>query len=823
MRKRSGYRFIRKAAPVLLVFLFCIRFSCCSFGDDVPEAQAASAAQAVSAAQTASADSGIRLKIDYGYRNTAKTGQLLPVTITIDNQSGEQTDGFLSVDIPGKDGSISYTTSIRIPVGTTALKRTVTIPDGITAGDGDRLAARLFDDSGAEIASAECTVTYLGSGREVFCGILSDDQQNLLYLGNVSLGEGLSTRVVTLNPADLPENEDGLNQLDIILTSSIDLNRLSETTVKAVMDWVESGGTLIIGTGDTRSPLGAFRTLIGNPELGLVGNMEVDMGMQYSTTGPDGAVLTLPVRSVSWDGAKTILESGERDLVLRKEFGKGSVCITAYDLCMLKTFCSEHPAFTQDLLTAAVGQTGLARISGSLLSSEERLKASVEMTNTYDESRIPGMTRFAAVAVLFVLLAGMGLYHVLASRGLGTYYMLGVLILSTAFALLLWISSSSTGITGPFIRYGVITEFSVSEEGAVKTGMKGYIDLQSNSVSPVTLELPEDCMVRPVITNGAVSVTTGKKKMLAVTGQKQFETNIFQVEQKTEDRSVSLPLHVELNLGENGYSGTVANTGTVELSGLALLVRGEIFCLGKLKPGEKCSFGSETSLRGPVLLGGLVSSVLAEQEKDAKYALQRNSLRTGFFRENVSLSEGKALILGFAENYRPSFLERTEYDTEGSSMFVMEIPVPAAGAQDAFLILPETDPRVVSGSYDASTGCLKGSGATILEYSLGSGYQLNGIRLESLSAELEGKGVTAFTGQISMYNYSTGSFDLVDAGKIRWSVAELKPYLSPANNLTLRFLPDEERKGSLPVYLPRLYVEGSPGSAAPGGPSHAET
>lgn len=808
MNKAKEKKRIQKIGSVLLALLCVCFFSFSVCADD---------AEALTDPLSEYMGEGVQLRLDYGYRNTAKTGQMLPVTITVENNTGDSIDGFLSVDIPGEEGSISYTTSIRIPEGTTAIRRTVTIPDGFTRAEGDRLEARLFDDSGARIASAGTTVTYLGTGREVLCGILSDDQQDLLYFGNVSLGDDLSTRIVTLNPADLPDSEDGLNQLDIIVISSVDLNRLSESSVQAVMAWVENGGTLLIGTGGILSPLGDFRSLIGNPELGLARNRNVDMGMQYSTSGPDGAVLSLKLREILWDGAKAIRESGENDLVLRRTFGRGSVCLAAFDLCEIKAFGSEHPDFVQALLTDAVGQTGLARISGSLLSAEERLTASREMTNTYDESKIPGIARFVAGAVLFLLLAGTVLYRLLQMRGLGVYYMLGVLIVSMAFVLVFWLAGSATGITGPFIRYGTITEFSLSEKGDTRVSMKGYIDLESSSESAITLELPEDCMVRPVITGGAISITTGKKKMLAVTGQKQFETNIFRVEQKKESTEVTPPLSVELVSGANGLSGTVTNISESPVSGIALIRRGEISILGKLLPGESRSFGSETALRGPMLLPGLADSALADVEKNVPLSLQRDSLRSGYLRESVSLSEGKILLIGFADEHRPSFLDRTSYEIEGSDMFVLELTEPAESTDGSFRRIPAGEPKVISGSFDPTTGCLKGSGATVLEYSLGSGYQLAAVELCPLSAGLEGKGVTAFSGQITMYNYSSGSYDLMDAGKKIWKAEELKNYLSPANNLTVRYLPDEDRKGVLPVYLPQLYVHGSVTERTPGG------
>ena len=758
----------------------------------------------------------IRIGIVYGYRNTAKSGQLLPVTVTFENNTGETVDGFLSLEMPGADGSISYTSAVKIREGIQTEKRTVTVPDTAEEQDGSLLRAVLFDDSGEEIVSAETLVKYLGNGKEVLCGALSDNAQNLTWLSGISLGRELSTRVVNLNPADMPEEEDGLNQLDVIVISSFDTGRLSDACVEAVMKWTEGGGTLLIGTGDARNSLGEFRTRIGNPKLTYLGTRPVDMGMQYSSSGPDGAVLDLKLRSVFWDGAEVLQESFDRGNVYRKNIGKGAVCLTAFDLCDLREFCTEQPGYPQDLLTGIIGQGGLSRIAGSTLSAEERLTASKDLTNTYDTAGVPGIVIYVILAAAFLLLAGPVLFRLLSRKGLGSYYMLGVLILSTGFALIFWLQASATRITEPYIRYGVINEFAPGENDGQDVSMKGFIDMGSSGRSAMTLELPQECTVRPVMTSGNISVTAGKKIMLAVAGQNQFETNIFQVEEKIGKVDKECPLTCHLQIGENGLEGSVENVGGMRFSDLALIYSGEIYYFGGLLPGGRWEPGRSSAeeqagrlpVFGPVNSAELAAAYVCRQQDGGQYRLQKEHLLAYCLRENSALSEGRGLLVGFAEDYQPGFLQDTAFTTEGSALFAVEVPVEQAEDTDSFRKRVTSIPRVLSGAYDPAENVIQGRSTAVLEYSLGTGFRLLSLEMIPLSPELDGESVTAFSGQTAMYNYATGSYDLTDAGKTVWTAEELAPYLSPGNNLTVRYMPDEDIRDDVPVFLPIPYIRG---------------
>lgn len=760
----------------------------------------------------------VDISLTYGFGNTAKSGQLLPVSVSFTNNSSETVDGFLSLEISGTDETFSYTSRVSIPSGGLRVKRTVTVPDAASGQNSDFIKARLFDDSGIQISSSEIQVRYQGNGEEAFIGILSDQTASLEYLGNLSLTEQLTTRAIALDAEDLPEDAEGLDQLDLIVISGFAMEKLSAEVTEAIIGWVEKGGTLLLGTGRAARPLGNFEEFLSPCTLENSAYTLINMGTRYSKTDPNGAKLLLFLRRISWSGAELLELDADKDLLWSRSFEKGSVCLCCADLCDLSDFSSEHPGFSQDLLLAVLGQTGISRILAGLTDASERLQAAQALTNTFSEDKVPSSTVYLVFAVTYVFAAGSILFRVLKQRGLGIYYMLGVVILSTASTLLCWLLSSSTRVIYPYIDYGLITEYSGQTKkgsGSASATNKGFLNFGSPNQSAMTLELPEQCTVRPVMISGNSSLTEGKKQMLAVTGQKQFEKNIYQIEEETGSDVNTLPLTVSLTSTEDGISGTITNTGTHAFRGLSLVTWGSAIRLGALEPGQSVSFSEKDLVYGPMSVGSLCSRYLTAEETELACLDQKKSLIEYELSESVALEEGKLLILGFADEYTPDFLLSDKYTLHGSTLVVME-EKSEEPAQGTFTRMLAGSAVVLSGTYDSRTNTISGGAEVILELVIGGEFRVEEISMQELSSELSGEEVTKFRGQISLYHYGKGQFDPLSSDKTILQAEELKEYLSPANTLIIRYTPEEQQRSSLPMYLPLVMAKLTGVSSAEG-------
>lgn len=744
----------------------------------------------------------LSMSVTYGYRNTAKSGQLLPVTVDIDNDSIEEYDGYVVMEILGDDGSnLTYTFPSFVGPGTTSFKYTVTIPDGYSSEDGDRLRVSFTDDSGERMAEKDVDIFYHGSGQDVLCGILSDDRSNLMYLGNVSLGNNLSTKTVTFNPDDIPSDAAGLSQLDIIVISSFDMRLITGEAAETITDWVKNGGTLLFGTGSTVNPLGEFNESFGSVSVSPVLFRKMDMGMQYSTTGPDGALITLPTRRITWDEADETYGFGEVPLMLMRDFGSGRVCIAACDLCDLSEFGLRHPEFTEDFLNTVVGTGGLVRIKSQSSSAEERLVTSEKLTNTYKTGEVPSLLKYVVASALYIILAGVILYLILKEKGLGVYYPLGVLILSMFFGLSIWFMSSDTRVKKAYVEYGTfIMHPGSSENENTEAVVSDYIRIGSPEKTAFTLPVSAEAAVKPVMVNGNLSVSGGKKKIVALTGQKQFEESILLVEERKGVEDLPVTLRCDIRKGGTAFEGTVTNLSECDWSSVFILTGGCVVKLSDIKRGQSVDVSQFEPVYGPLSLARKTADYLSGETKGQKHDLIKKAVS-----ETAAILNDDIYVMAFADSYVPSWLSETNYDLKGLALFAVSENVQNDSEGYVNTLFNGTSDS--SGSYDEITNTISGSATTVVTYSLGNGRTIESLKLVPLSTELSDEKLVPFSGQIAVYNYINGSYELVNGGKTGWDGEELSSVLSPTNNITLRFIPDGELSDDTLMYLPVPYAK----------------
>ncbi|MDO4488338.1 MAG: hypothetical protein Q4B67_04545 [Eubacteriales bacterium] len=735
------------------------------------------------------------MEITYGYRDTARSGRLLPVSVRIINEEDYDTDGFVIIDIPGDREGITYTYPVTISSGQTDVKCTITIPEDYRNKDRDVIRVRLIDIDGAELSRKDVSIQYRGFGNEAFTGILSDSPQDLAYLKNLSLGNSVRTHVVTLNQGSMPDSPEGLSQLDIIVISGYNMTRLSLSQQAALIDWVRHGGTLLLGTGGNENSLGLFAK-----ELGVTGSLlgeetDTDMGMKYSDSGPDGAVIKLILSDVKAENSEALIESGDIDVVERISLGSGRIALIKFDLCSISKFCLEHPAYAEDLLATILGTTGLNSFYSQSRNVSLRNETVRDITNTYQGTASDIIMLIVIAAVWFLALGGGVLYLFLKNKGLNVYYSLGVLVLTVLATIVVWMLTSGTRIKENFIGFAQIIN---AEDMTHET----FVDLRSPEGKPITLGVSADQSVEPVVTNGYVSVTSGISRMLAISNEKQFEENIFEISGTLTD--VVNPVRAELYSESGKLRGTVTNVSGARLSNVLIVAHNRLVDIESLDIMQSVDIGEYETEYCPTHESSAIALITAggsAQKRDIlSYALETNA---GAFFDNVK-------VFCFKENEIPEVLRTSSYKRTGHVLYISEGELSEEKTDGITENVILSEPQVISGSFDASTNTIPSGSQTVLEYRLGSTFFIDGMELMTLSKRFETDSIKTFTGQIAVYNYFEGSYDLMDSDKLSFSAPELEPYLSPTNNITIRFLSDDETGDNARLFLPVPVVSKRP-------------
>lgn len=804
---------------------------------------------------------GIDLNLYYGYQNTAKSGKFLPVSIEIENHTETDLSGMLELSVSEGDTVLRY----RFPAAVSA-GRTETVRGTISVtGQAEEAVLRFYGNDENLLTEKRTALNVRGSESELLVGILSNTPQELSYFRGLSIaGTALRTRTVTLNPPDMPETEEGLSQLDLIIISNFNMQKLSEETVQVICDWVESGGVLLLGTGGTRNPLGAFADHIEGLEVGLPETRKVDMGLKYSTDGPDGAMIDLSVSSIYADDGIQAIQSEDLAVLTTISRGSGVIGLAAYDLCDIKEFCTEQIGYTDDLLQALLGSARIKELSAGSGSEQAEYETLHGLVNLWDPAHFPNMSFYFAVAASYVLLIGPGCWFFLRQRGLALYYPAAVMLCSVSAAAVLWMLGLKTRFERPVLDYAVILERSGDKENETE-----IISLFTPLKQEVTVRFSPDYQIQPVLSEMETAAAgsaeallrtvrgtenSGQKELIVsmgaeekrieANGLKPFEDRIFELyrsgevkgasaaqgdaaaheaSDKTEDAAAGgISLSADIRYFDDRLSGSITNDGTEDLSGAALLLHGRVVLIGELAAGETIDLsGSEAVFAptgSPKLTSEYITGISGLSAGSEAYvtALSRTRLLRYYMEEELDGYFGGGKILAFSESETeaPASVRSEGVSCHGTTLFIEEVSVDFGEGREVYRSALSGEPKVVSGEYEAGSNTTSGAAAVVLEYSLGSDLSIASLKFNSLSeifsgkTEENGQHLIPFRGTRSLYNYQTSSYDMLSSSKTSFDGAEIQPYLSPSNTITVRYQPDENAAEGNLMFLPVPAVTG---------------
>ena len=309
----------------------------------------------------------VEIDVEYGYGNRVKGGRYIPVYITIANGQDLPAEGVLKIKSMESDGDIyHYDYDVTLKSGEKRKGRYY-IPIGT---DADRLFVELEDKAGAILAEQQVSLNVSQDVPELFVGILSDNPEDLEYLDGVGIHYStLRTRSFMLDPKEFPDEAVGLNLLDVIVVNNFKLRELSEQQTSAVMDWVHSGGVLILGTGKrVGDTLGRFAPELLDDSYGSAVMRRLDLGEGFSLDRPEDGMFEIACVDISLHGGNIILSSGGFALLTAASKEQGLIGVAGFDLSDIQRFCQEHPSYVDHFFTSLLGETRINRLANVVYS-----------------------------------------------------------------------------------------------------------------------------------------------------------------------------------------------------------------------------------------------------------------------------------------------------------------------------------------------------------------------------------------------------------------------------------------------------------------------
>ena len=223
----------KRVCIILLVLLFSV------IGTGFPSAAASNGGEPVA------------MKVSSVYGDMGKMGVHIPLTVSLYGQAAEPFEGTVTVctlENRADEGEriYEYRYPVKVNMAETE-KLKLYIPLGQRSS---QMQVILTDADGKEAAKQDVYFDIPRDSGRLLIGALTDREEELRYFDGVSLDYGMVTsRLIFLDEADFPEDARGLEMLDILIINHFETERLSDRQMEALHKWVNSGGTLLIGTG----------------------------------------------------------------------------------------------------------------------------------------------------------------------------------------------------------------------------------------------------------------------------------------------------------------------------------------------------------------------------------------------------------------------------------------------------------------------------------------------------------------------------------------------------------------------------------------------
>lgn len=798
-------------------------------------------------------DEDIEITFNYGFRNIAKSGRILPFSVEINNRTSDEINGSFFIDIPGlmetdrdrfEPLGVEYSFEINLPANEiTSFTDTISIPVGTNA-----LTLSIVDEDGNLICENTQEVNLQNTeGAILLVGVLSDTPENLDYLNGISIGEtNLRIRSVELDASLVPKDASGLEQFDLMLVSNYDISKLDSEQIQTLIDWMDGGGVLLVGTGADPYPASTLGSRIEGLSIESSDVRLVDMGLRYSRSGPDGATLRLRVCNIFCAGGSVLRESGDLPLLTSIPFNNGIMAITAYDLCDISEFCEEVPEYTEDLISDIFGTSRLLDMEANSGDMNELYTSAYQLLNKVNTGELPQTIVYILVGIIYISIAGVIVYLFLKSHGLSIYLLPMLSIVAFLGTISVWFLNTLFHGDGVNISYALMRE-----SGNNVISDTGFISFSSSGLKDYKIEFPSGVALHPIIQkasedktqnpsendqsltyistenmNGNSAFNSDTKTAKITVSEENAKVNLFAFNMKPLVSTVEEYFYnyenakdafdAELLSFEGTLSGTVTNTSSYDLEDAAILMYGKLVKLGDISNGETILLENSPIMNIPV---GNVENVasyisgadsLSIDDKEYNSSIRHSELLSFYMADSLKGHYTGARLVAFVDD--PKDMEEKISSEEQlkitGSLLIVSLSELSYESQGFYWTdCMDTEPIVASGNYDIADNTTTGS--CVLEYNLGSSLRVTRFGFSSVSDYFTDDSYSSpFSGDISLYNYETSSYDIFDYLNDYLDESELIPYLSPGNTIIARFNSSVDPAAFYKMYLPLPDVTG---------------
>lgn len=810
----------KRACTILLVLLLsavCFGFPCAAAAKD---------------------GAPVSMEVSSIYGDMGKMGVHIPVTVILYGQATEPFEGTVTVctmENRADEGERIYKYRYPVKVNMAETRKLkLYIPLGQKSS---QMQVILTGSDGREVIKKDVYFDIPRDSGRLLIGALTNREDELRYFDGVSLDYGMVTsRLICLDETDFPEDARGLEMLDILIINHYETERLSAGQQAALRKWVDSGGTLLIGTGAmVYGTLGPMAGELVEYPVETILYEDINLGAEYAKDAPGDADLKMVCARMQIPGGVEVEESDGVPLLTMVRRGDGQIGIFSYDLGEISGFVENNPSYANKMLLDVLGEDNISNIYYySSYGNDSKYWSAQGLVNTGNADRLPDIPLYAVVIVIYILVVGPGLYLLLKKKDMSRYYGTSVVICSIAASFVVYLLGVETRFTSQFFTCATILETDVS---AVRETT--YLNVRTPDSRPYSVSIAPEYEVTPLTRTSRYDETLslsldGKgidelelyfgedETRISSEKSKAFESGFFLVSGEREAGPDEERITGSVTWFDGKVSGTIINGLPFRLENAALIFYGQVYPIGNLEAGEVLSLEEEELMAWPVELPYMLSEYMtgsggSRDANDKEYLerVGRSNLYYSYLSDKFDTCLPDARLVGFGENGGILTSEQMKDQmADGRTLYAARIDAAVRRNGKLYRSCLVNPPKINTGNGSVSRNgmIMYGSDPQTVEYFIGTDIGVEKISFLPVSEEFLDTSdyyyLKRFDGTAYFYNCETRSFDRVNLSQIDFSEEELRPYISEKNSLTVKYTAGENDSSGVSTLLPHPMVTG---------------
>lgn len=756
------------------------------------------------------------LSISYGIDGKYKSQKYMPVTVQINNLE-QDFNGEVEVRVTS-DSNGGYDAYCKEVSASKGENISVTIP--VKFLEGNNTGTVCIMENGKVLCEEKLLIS---SGRisdgNAFTGLLSDDPTALGYLGNITYFDSNYSNTGKMNCVNLTEDmlgENGLNidGLDVIIINNYNMANLSDNQYNSLNNWVNSGGTLLIGAGANE---GKTINNINKSFLNITSNGTKEQNVKTVSEN-----LNLILSQISLNDSTAIVNSNENELVYSLDRGEGKILITSFDLG-LEPFISSNDAviMLQNMLIETFDKIYEENYQGGYYSTSYEI--SNILGNIPVENAVSPLT-LGIVLGVYAILVGIVIYLILKKMKKRDLTWVLIPVTAVVFTVMIYLLGSKMKIKDVIVNSANI--ISVDEDG--RGQINSYIGIASKNKENIKIEKEEDLKMKYLSddyyyygdtsydakTLRVKTTYTNDTSYFTVANNNVAEVNEFEISGK----EIVMPkLENTLRIKDGNLEGTIKNNLDADIKKLVIVSGKTVWDLGQVAKGEEISI-TDLRSKGSSGLQGYANSLNDEyyqsrwddeiDSKDPKFKnIQRyvSLLNLLGYTDYLGTTTKIIAITDLPVDYSLN-LESKSISNYDLTAVIQEANIDFKD-ENGNISFPEgyfsytvseLDNRV---DYDYYNGYIYGEGEIVLDYKIDDNVDIKEINIEAFTDQWGYQ--YGLNGDYYIYNYNTNQYEEFKLTSGSYKVINDGSY-SLDNIIKIKVVASENRESA----APKLRIKG---------------